>query len=180
MTDAGTEQKLKNLLMSARNGDNHSYQLFLQGIMKVVKDYIKVRIKNKDLVLDMTQEVMLGIHKALPTYDGQRPLNPWLYSVAKYKLIDYWRKSEKEKDHSEFMEQAHGQHESDQENRYMASEVMSLLKEFTEKERDLVERTKIDGQSIKEVALETGLSESNIKVIVHRVMKALKDMVDGK
>ena len=40
---------------------------------------------------DLLQEILISIHKARHTYDGERPYKPWAYAIAKFRLQDYLR-----------------------------------------------------------------------------------------
>jgi RNA polymerase sigma-70 factor (ECF subfamily) len=56
-------------------------------------------------------------------------------------------------------------------------DVRQLLKDLPERWRRPIELTKLDGCSVHEAALALGMSESAIKVGVHRGMKALTQLV---
>jgi RNA polymerase sigma factor (sigma-70 family) len=40
---------------------------------------------------DMTQEILMNVHRALPGYDPARPLAPWVFTIATNKLRDHWQ-----------------------------------------------------------------------------------------
>jgi RNA polymerase sigma-70 factor (ECF subfamily) len=52
-----------------------------------------------------------------------------------------------------------------------------LLDKLPEAKRALVSAVKLDGDSIAEIAARTGMSESAVKVNVHRALKSLSDDV---
>lgn len=41
---------------------------------------------------DLVQECLLALHLKSHTYDAHLPFEPWLYAVARYKLIDLLRR----------------------------------------------------------------------------------------
>ena len=53
------------------------------------------------------------------------------------------------------------------------------MRQLSPAQRLVVERLKLDELSVKQVAKETGLSESNVKVIAHRGYAALKRLLAG-
>ena len=59
-------------------------------------------------------------------------------------------------------------------------DVEVLLARLPESKRALVRQTKIEGLSTAETAARTGLSESGVKVGVHRALKALSAMIGQK
>jgi RNA polymerase sigma-70 factor (ECF subfamily) len=56
-------------------------------------------------------------------------------------------------------------------------DVTKLLAKLPDAKRKLVEDIKLDGVSIAEASARTGLSESAVKVAVHRAVKSLSDEV---
>ncbi|WP_420797817.1 sigma factor, partial [Enterococcus hirae] len=42
---------------------------------------------------DLVQEAILAIHIKRHTYDPAEPLTPWVHAIARYKLIDFLRRT---------------------------------------------------------------------------------------
>ena len=59
-------------------------------------------------------------------------------------------------------------------------DIMKLLDQLPEKQRMPIIHTKLEGLSVEEAARTTGMSESAIKVGVHRGMKKLASLVSGR
>lgn len=53
--------------------------------------YVRRLVGEEHLAEDLTQEIFLHIHRALPTYDPERDLRPWVFTIATNKVRDYWR-----------------------------------------------------------------------------------------
>jgi RNA polymerase sigma-70 factor, ECF subfamily len=41
---------------------------------------------------DLLQEILLSIHKSRHTYNNDRPFRPWVFTIAKFRLLDHLRK----------------------------------------------------------------------------------------
>ncbi len=50
------------------------------------------RLRNRDASEDIVQEAFIGFLNSLPNYDGQRPLESYLFSICAHKLTDYLRR----------------------------------------------------------------------------------------
>jgi RNA polymerase sigma-70 factor (ECF subfamily) len=59
-------------------------------------------------------------------------------------------------------------------------DIMKLLDQLPEKQRMPIIHMKLEGLSVEEAARKMGMSESAIKVGVHRGLKKLATMVSGK
>jgi RNA polymerase sigma-70 factor (ECF subfamily) len=111
------------------------------------------------------------------TYDPEQFFLPWMYAIARYKMIDYIRKNkafssalniEEELEHIESMASLDLSTEVDLER---------LLDVLSEKQRSVLKLVKLDGLSLEEAAAKTGYSVSDIKVTVHRAIKTLQEKV---
>jgi RNA polymerase sigma-70 factor (ECF subfamily) len=56
-------------------------------------------------------------------------------------------------------------------------DVEKLLARLPEAKRRLVREVKLEGRAIADISAETGLSESAVKVTVHRALKSIADDV---
>lgn len=44
---------------------------------------------------DVVQEVLLAIHHKRSAFDETQFFLPWMYAIARYKIIDYFRRNKK-------------------------------------------------------------------------------------
>ncbi len=59
------------------------------------------------------------------------------------------------------------------------ADLAQAMRQLAPAQRLVIERLKLHELSVKQVARETGLSESNVQVIAHRGYKALKRFLAG-
>jgi RNA polymerase sigma factor (sigma-70 family) len=53
--------------------------------------YVKRMVHDEHLTEDLTQEILMNVHRALPGYDPARALSPWVFTIATNKLRDHWQ-----------------------------------------------------------------------------------------
>ena len=121
---------------------------------------------------DCIQECLLAVHQARHTYDTQRPFRPWLFAIVKHRTIDMLRKSRPLPDlpHS-----AVTQHDW---NREIDSS--RLLAQLSSNLRETLVLTKMLGLSTAECAQRQGISESLVKVRIHRGIRKLRHLWDAE
>ena len=134
-----------------------------------------------DDVEDLVQESLLAIHNKRHTYDPSQALGAWVQAIAKYKLVDFLRGRGIRESLNESLEDvgalfSHSNVDAADARR----DIMKLLDQLPEKQRMPIVHTKLEGLSVEEAAEKTGMSESAIKVGVHRGMKKLTLMVSRK
>lgn len=54
--------------------------------------FVENRLSNRSQAEDIVQEALIGFLNSLPNYDGQRPLESYLFSICAYKLTDHLRR----------------------------------------------------------------------------------------
>ena len=110
------------------------------------------------------------------TYDPAQPFTPWLYAIARYKLIDHPRRTRASVtdvsiEDAEAITAHHDQAASES-----SRDLDHLLERLPPRSRTAIRYVKLDGLSVAETAARTRMSESAVKVTVHRGMKALSAM----
>ena len=173
------EKRLSELFSLAQSGDRDAYRTFLEMIMDLLTAYFRRSIsrgvENSPQVADLVQETMLAIHEKRATFNPSERFGPWMYAIARYKMIDFFRKNSREKVAGDWDRlEATLVSEGDSESLATHEDLESLLGCLPEKQSRLLRMLKIEGRSVKEVSEELGMTETALKVTVHRAMKVLK------
>ena len=64
---------------------------FFDTYFERVHGYVRRTVQDEHLAEDLTQDVFLQIYRALPTYDPERDLRPWIFTIATNRIRDLWR-----------------------------------------------------------------------------------------
>lgn len=177
-TPSKLELELKELVMQTRAGDKAAYALLLKTVVPLARRGAMThlsRFNRASYAEDVTQDVLLAIHLKMHTYDASMPFLAWLNVVLKHKAIDFLRRNKvalTSLDDFEFWEPAN---EDNPEQTVIERDVKSLLGRLKPPAGDIIRDMKIDGYSLKELSTKYNMSESNIKVIVHRGLQKLAD-----
>ena len=176
MSSSDVESQLRGLLLKGLAGDEAAYRQFLQRLAAHLRAFLGRRLFGwPDDVEDLVQECLLVMHNKRHTYQSDQPLTAWVHAIARHKLIDLLRaRSVREALHEPLDEQADALFAtSDEAAREARRDVLGLLGELPDKQRLPILHVKIEGLSVAETARRTGLSESAVKVGIHRGLKAL-------
>jgi RNA polymerase sigma-70 factor (ECF subfamily) len=123
---------------------------------------------------DLVQELLLAIHNHRHTYDPEQPLTAWVLAIARYKLIDLLRRrSRTDVLHDPLDEEEELFATVDTEAAEARYDVAKLLRGLPDRQRLPILYVKIEGGSVADTAKRTGMSESAVKVGIHRGLKAL-------
>lgn len=171
----GGEEQLKVLLVRGIAGDAAAYQGFLASLSRYLRGFLRRRlVRMPDEVEDLVQETLLAVHNQRHTFDFGQPVTAWVYAIARYKLIDFLRHHARTGALNESFDDATDLLAANDDHPAEAKrDIARLLESLPEKQRMPIVLTKLDGLSIAEAAARSGMSESAVKVAVHRGLKAL-------
>lgn len=174
------DERLKSLFISGLAGDGPAYQTFLRELSAHLRAFLRKRLMRlPDEVEDLVQEALLAVHNNRHTYDRNQPLSAWVQAIARYKLADLLRRRAIDRQ-SEPLEDSDDLFSSaDAEAAEAKRDLHKLLDELPDQQRLSIIHTKLEGLSVKEAAEITGMSESAIKVGVHRGLKLLAAKIQG-
>lgn len=174
VTHPGKHNDLVALFRMGIAGDQSAYGQFLENITPLLGRMVarKLAACDKD---DVVQEILISIHKARHTYDGQRPLMPWLASIAKFRITDHLRKhyaqrSDKTVDihsHADFLADV-TQTSDDNES------IDELLSGVPDNHKRILTLMHVEGYTAKEIGVKIGMNESAVKVAAHRALKKIR------
>ncbi len=123
------------------------------------------------------QEAVLAIHLKRHTYDPAELLTPWVHAIARYKLIDFLRRSRTSISDVPIDEADTIMAHDDNVDAESTYDVKRLMERLPKNMRCAIEAVKLDGLSIAEAADRCGISESGVKVNIHRGLKALAALI---
>lgn len=173
-----SEADLRRLMVAGLDGDGAAHERLLTSLVPMLRSFFGRRLRGAtDDVEDLVQDTLIAIHTRRATYDRDRPFTAWAYAVARYKMIDHFRRSRQNVSIdglediliTEGFEDVIG----------AQLDVDRLLGGISPKQARAIRQTKVDGLSVAEAADSAGISEADVKVSVHRGLKALADRLKG-
>ncbi|OIR11859.1 RNA polymerase sigma factor SigX [mine drainage metagenome] len=177
-----TEQNdnLETLMRRSLAGDQRAYAALLHETTRLLRPFLAKRLSIAGEVDDLMQEILLSIHKARHTYDGNRPYKPWVYAIAKFRLQDHLR--------VHYSDQLRHALDFDELEEYLLEPVTESLMSYEsisgevdklpEKQAMILRFLHQDGYTAREVAEKTGMTESAVKVAAHRAYKVLRKKLE--
>ncbi|MBK1724877.1 sigma-70 family RNA polymerase sigma factor [Thiocystis violacea] len=173
------EAKLQSLWGRAQAGDEAAYREALSCLAERLRSFLRRRMQSlPDELEDLVQETLLAIHLQRGTYDPTVPVSRWALAIARYKLIDLWRRrGRREALHEPFDDLAERDQPAVREEPMAQRDLTTLLAELPKAQQHAIALIKLEGLSIAEASQRTGISASALKVQVHRGIKRLAELV---
>jgi len=174
------ELELKALMLASLDGDAASHRMLLERLSGHLRAYYKRKLarlgRRGEEAEDLVQESLLAIHLKRHTFDTGTLLTPWVHAIARYKLIDYLRRS---RAGSEVPIEAADELTGFDDHVAAEStyDIGRLLAQLPIKARQAIEGVKLEGKTVAETAAQYGMSESGVKVNIHRGLKVLAALI---
>lgn len=176
-----SEIELKALMLASLNGDAASHRSLLDRLSRRLRAYYKAKLaavgRSISETEDLVQEALLAIHIKRHTFDPGEPLTPWVYAIARYKLIDFLRRNRMSFADVPIDEAGEAMAHDDSVNAESTHDIRRLMERLPEGMQCAIEAVKLEGLSVAEAAKRCGLSESGVKVNVHRGLKRLAKLI---
>jgi RNA polymerase sigma-70 factor (ECF subfamily) len=167
------------LLARANDGDGAAFARFLHAVTPTLRAVIRRRGDGlpPDQHEDILQEVLLAIHLKRQTWRRDAPVRPWLYAVARYKVVDAFRRRGASmtlpiEDFAEVLPEenvAVPLSERDTEVMLGMIDARSAL---------LVRAVALDGKTAEEAGETVGLTAGAARVALHRAMRRLSGLAE--
>jgi len=181
MGPEASEVELRALMIAALDGDAEAHRELLSRLGARLRGYFKSRLKriNRGPVEaeDLVQEVLIAIHTRRHTYDRSQLLTPWVHAIARYKFVDHLRRTRASMNDVAIDSVADVMARDDREAVESGVDLERLLDNISPKMRRAIRDVKLDGLSVREAAQRSGISESSVKVSVHRGLKILARLI---
>lgn len=155
------------------------FEYIYEKYQKQIFLYINKRLQNKEIAEDMTQDVFVQCWKSYNTsYDEKKcSIATWLYVIAGNKLKNYYRDRKDLVTFEDYMSDDFTE-EVDFERGIWLEELRDkmavALKTLSEREQQIIVLSYYDELSSKEIALQLGITDGNVRVIKQRALNKLQ------
>lgn len=173
-TDREKDRDIGRLFLAGLAGDEQAHRAFLGRVAVHLRAYFRSKLRGGADAEDLVQETLIALHTKRHTFDPAFAPTAWIYAIARYRLIDHLRK---QKRHGVSVAVEDAEHELFAQEDSAASDarkdVAELLERLPQKQADAIRLTKLEELPVKDAAERLGLTPSDVKISVHRGLKAL-------
>lgn len=169
----------ETLLARANDGDGAAFARFLHLVTPTLRSVIRRRGDGlpPDQHEDILQEVLLAIHLKRQTWRRDSPVRPWLYALARYKVVDAFRRRGRAvtlpiEDFADVLPEENVTPPlSDRDAEVMLGQIDS-------RSAILVRAVALDGKTAEEAGAAVGLTAGAARVALHRAMRRLSGVAE--
>ncbi|MBI2013546.1 MAG: sigma-70 family RNA polymerase sigma factor [Candidatus Colwellbacteria bacterium] len=173
----------KNLIKKAKDGESHAFGLLYDWYLPKIYRFVLLKVSHREEAEDITHQVFLKAWTGIADYNHRGfPFGSWLYRIARNSVIDHYRSSGRVG--TEISLESAGIELPDSENKdskidskLQLEVIMQSIPRLKEVEQDVLLMRFVDDMPHEEVANVIGKSVGATKLIQHRAIRNLKDIL---
>ncbi|HEX3367538.1 sigma-70 family RNA polymerase sigma factor [Phenylobacterium sp.] len=171
------EARMRRLMVEGLDGDSRAYRDLLSELSRCLRGYFARRLGASSAdVEDLVQETLLAVHLKRASYDRSLPFTPWAYAMARYKLVDHFRRNSR-RVHIPLEDAGILLAVETSEEGAVRADVHRLLDRLAVRQRNVMEEVKILGFTVEEAAQKRGVTAVSVRVMLHRSLRLLSRAV---
>jgi RNA polymerase sigma-70 factor (ECF subfamily) len=167
------EPDLKALMLAGLEGDAAAYRTLLEAVRVRLVVFFQRRLGRQGAEIeDLVQETLIAVHTHRGTYDRSQLFTAWAYAIARHKLVDHFRRAGRRP--TVPLEEAGNLFQGDAGDGIAARyDIEKALQNLPPQTQALIRDIKLREWSNAEAASQHGMSETAVKVAVHRGLKKM-------
>ena len=170
-------------MAAAQGGDEEAYHRLLEEILPFVRRQVRSKIAEAADAEDVVQNALISIHRGRHTFRAERPFGPWMRTVVRHSVVDWFRERGRRARREVAVEApellASVEPVVERDDARLSAPLAKALDELPGKQREAVELIHLHGLSVAEAAVRAGVSPGALKVRAHRGYRALRERLAG-
>jgi RNA polymerase sigma-70 factor (ECF subfamily) len=172
----------RHIILRAVEGGQDAFEKLYDHYQPQIYRFVLVKVSHKEDAEDLTHQIFMNAWTNIRSYrDVGLPFSSWLYAIARNEVIDFYRRQKPRIPLDDYAaELIADQHtlDVDTETRLSIERAMEAIRLLKPEHQDVILMRFVEEMSVREVAQTIGKSEGAIKVIQHRALKQLREILE--
>ena len=164
------------IIKKAITGDSEALTVLIDKYKDIAYNLALSIVKNREDAKDITQDSFLKVLENINRFRSDSKFSTWLYKIVYNQSIGFAKKKNRTNS-IDYLVLADTPVESEKQEDKI-QDLYKAINLLADTDRNIIMLFYLAEKSIKEIAQITGLSISNIKVILHRARKKLFEKMD--
>jgi len=162
-------------MAAAQRGDADAYGELLNEIGPMVMNFLRARVGNAEEAEDLYQEIFMAIHRARHSYDAARPLEPWLFAIARHLVADHAQRRLVRSAREVLV--AAPPERAVESDAHLKPQLEQALRRMSGEQRQAIALLRLQGLPVEAAARRAGTTTGALKVRAHRAYKVLRQLL---
>ena len=179
-----TDEELKRILKQAQTGDSEAFGLIYDHFFEKIYRFIYFRVGHKEIAEDVLSDTFVKSWQKINQINSPEALSGWLYQIARNNIIDYYRLKKETislDDVSETLLLEDAVNPVDSVNATLQQKrILDVLDQLSLEQQQVIKYRFFEDLSNQEIAYVMGKNEGAIRVLQHRAIIKLKELLSKK
>lgn len=178
--DKNKSSDFESYLEQAKQLDSDSFELIYSKYLTPIYRYFVIRTSDKNLSQDLAHSVFIKAWENSQKISDLEKILPWLFTIAKNTLIDYWRKKKEiPVGDIEFLENVGDKRDVEDDHDYgeKLKKIRKSLLKLSDDQRELVTLKFFEELTNDEICSVTGKSPAAVRALQYRSLTSLKKIL---
>ena len=176
-----TEEELKRILQKAQTGDSEAFAQIYDYFSERIYKFIFFRIGHKEVAEDVLSDTFVKGWQKINQINTPQALSAWLYQIAKNNIIDYYRIRKDTvnlSDVEDFLEDEVNPVDLTNVNMEQ-KKILDVMHELPMDQQQVIIYKFFEDLANEEIAYVMGKTEGAIRVLQHRAIAKLKELLNN-
>jgi RNA polymerase sigma-70 factor (ECF subfamily) len=176
------ERSDETLVKQALKGKKSAWITLVKRYEKNLYNYTLRMVSNPDDALDLMQDVFMAVFRNLASFRGDSPFKGWLFKIAHYRCIEFYRRKKPTQSLNDTPEQEEQSSDACPEAHFYSGQQSSALhkalKTLPLNQKLVVELKFFQHCTFDEIAKQLGISVNTVKSRLYSALDKLKDHLE--
>lgn len=176
MPEPDDRSDLPSLISHAQGGDPGAFTRLAELVQRKVRAWAESITQDADDADDVTQDVLILVHRRLPQFEGKSRFSTWLYTITRNVALDRRRRTKRRERRLETMEPPVETVEIREvfDENTLTSLVLRYFDELPARQREVFELSDIQGLSAPEVAERLGMKAVTVRANLFKARRTIR------
>jgi RNA polymerase sigma-70 factor, ECF subfamily len=177
-----TEQEIQQAFQKAQKLDREAFGLIYDHFSGKLYKFIFFRVGHKELAEDILADTFVKAWTRIEQVSSAKAFTSWLYQIAKNSVIDYYRLKKVTVDLEEVVDILEDAASPIDDANLVIEQrvVIELMQELPQDQQQVIRYKFFEELENIEIAQIMGKSEGSVRVIQHRAVNKLKELLNKK
>lgn len=176
------ERSDETLIKQALKGKKSAWERLVKRYESGIYNYAYRMVSNADDAMDLMQDIFIAVFRNLSTFRGDSPFKGWLFKIAHYRCIEYYRKKrplQSIDDTPEQMDESDSAcPEFDLNQGQQHQELHVAMQKLPFNQKLMVEMKFFQHFTFEEIAQQLGISTNTAKSRLYSALDKLKEYLE--
>lgn len=168
----------RKIVQRVCEGDAEAFGSLVERYSEPIHALVLRMTRDEDLAAEITQESFIRAYERLATFRGESSFSSWLYRIAYNRTLSECRRRRFDRltPRQEAIADSDGEDSADEQ---LLGQMRRALERLSTEGRALVTLFYEEERSVAEIAAITGMTQTNVKVKLHRMRKLIRQYMEG-